>query len=105
MTVKLLVKGVWQPRISPRLPRLRSTGTRKTVICRDEEGERRDSNPRPPGPQPAPTGTSEAYTALSGDPSCSVALTCSRNCPRGCPRAYVRIERTDPQPATARPGS
>jgi len=30
---------------------------------------RRDSNPRPPGPQPAPTGTSEAHTALSGDPS------------------------------------
>ena len=34
-------------------------------------GERRNSNSRPPGPRPAPTGTSEPYLALSGDLSCS----------------------------------
>ena len=39
--------------------------------CRDEEGERRDSNPGPPGPQPAPTGTPEAHSALSADLSCA----------------------------------
>ena len=55
---------------SQRLPRARYTAWKKIVICRDEEGERRDSNPRPPGPQPAPTGTSEAYTSLSGDLRC-----------------------------------
>ena len=65
------LRGLAAPSFSPRLPRARSTASRKIVICRYEQGERRDSNPRPPGPQPAPTGTSKAYSALSGDPSCS----------------------------------
>ena len=71
VTATWLTKGFGSPERSPRVPRARSTVIQKIVICRDEEGERRDSNPRPPGPQPAPTGTSEAYTALSGDLSCS----------------------------------
>jgi hypothetical protein len=44
-----------QPQLFSEEMRKRSTGPRKIVICRDEEGERRDSNPRPPGPQPTQT--------------------------------------------------
>ena len=40
---------------------------RKIAICRAEEGERRDSTPRPPGPQPEKTRRIEPYSACSGD--------------------------------------
>src|SRR5215207_3198529 len=40
---------------------------------------REGRTPRPPGPQPAPTGTSEAYTALSVD------LTWAQHFPRRLP--------------------
>ena len=87
-----LHKGFGSPEFSQRLPRGRSTSLKKIAICRDEEGERRDSNPRPPGPQPAPTGASQAHPALSGDPSCyQFALTCAHNFPRRLPRAYVAV--------------
>src|SRR5215207_6368944 len=52
MTVKRLVKGFGSPGMFPRLPRARSTVSQNIAICREKEGERRDSNPRPPGPQP-----------------------------------------------------
>ena len=39
-------------KLSPPLSPRRCTAARNIVICRDEEGERRDSNPRPPRPQP-----------------------------------------------------
>ena len=50
-------RGFGSPEFSPRLPRTRTTATQKFAICRDEEGERRDSNPRPPGPQPGSDST------------------------------------------------
>jgi hypothetical protein len=51
MTANRLVKGFGSPNF-PALPRARSTAAQKIAICRSKEGERRDSNPRPPGPQP-----------------------------------------------------
>jgi hypothetical protein len=96
VTATWLAEGFGSSEFSPRLPRARSTDRQKIVICSDEEGERRDSNPRPPGPQPAPTGTSQALSgALWRSESRSVALACAHNFPRGVPRAYVRIARRE----------
>jgi hypothetical protein len=39
-------------KLSPPLSPRRSTAAQKIAISRDFRGERRDSNPRPPGPQP-----------------------------------------------------
>ena len=52
-------------------PSIVPAGIYRSTEDRDLQGERGDSNPRPPGPQPALTSTSQAYTALSGDLSCS----------------------------------
>ena len=46
----------WTPRRTPR----RRTRKQKTAISRAMRGERRDSNPRPPGPQPARLSRSRA---------------------------------------------
>ena len=76
------------PRICPRGRFWAIVVESEIPVCRDFlRGERRDSNPRPPGPQPGSSGASEWFCG-SVEPFelSSVVSTCSHICPRICPR-------------------
>ena len=60
------------PRVCPVGPEASRPKTRKGPLCRPFRGVSDGTRTRGRrGKQPAPTGTSEAYSALSADPSCS----------------------------------
>ena len=74
--------------MSPSRRTARSGFSAKPCVCSDLlEGERRDSNPRPPGPQPGQAGCPRCLSG-SVEPFelFSVGSTCSPFCPRIRPR-------------------
>ena len=77
---------------------LRGAGTRsgltaKPPVCRDfAEGERRDSNPRPPGPQPGKSGSASVRFGSRGSfESSSVVFTSPHFVPRFVPRRALIV--------------